>query len=267
MNEKTELISIHVKNVSKHLGSTQALQAVSLNFEAAKMHGIIGPEGSGKTTLMRILVGLLIPDQGKVEYYENREQGSENRKPGSQGKIRTFKEVRDKIAYFPQLPSLYPDLSIDEHLEFFQKLYQISGEEFKKRREELLQITKLEPFVNRAAGELSGGMYKKLGLMCVLLRNPEIILLDEPTTGVDPISRRELWDLLYRLLDRKILILMSTSYMDEAERCSVVHLLEFGKVIAEGEPRSLLQQQKVQSLDEIFMKMENKLTDIRLQEK
>ncbi len=251
MNNKTDLISIKVQNVSKTLGKTHALQSVSLYFESAKMHGIIGPEGSGKTTLMRILVGLLKPNQGKVEYCENFEKNPD--------KIRSFKEIRDKIAYFPQLPSLYPDLSIDEHLEFFQKLYRIPAEIYQKRREELLNITKLGPFVNRAAGELSGGMYKKLGLMCVLLRNPEIILLDEPTTGVDPISRRELWDLLYRLLDRKILILMSTSYMDEAERCSVVHLLEFGKVIAEGEPRTLLKQQKVKSLDEIFMKMERKL--------
>lgn len=246
MNDNSELINIRVKNVSKNLGNTEALDAVSLNFEAAKMHGIIGPEGAGKTTLMRILVGLLKPNRGTIEFRVNE-------------KVLDFNKVRAKIAYFPQQPSLYPDLSIDEHLEFFRKLYQIDEIDYKKRRQELLHITQLEQFRDRPAGELSGGMYKKLGLMCALLRAPKIIILDEPTTGVDPISRRELWDLLYRLLDQKILILMSTSYMDEAERCSIVHLLEFGKVIAEGEPSELLQKKNVNSLDEIFMKMERDL--------
>jgi ABC-2 type transport system ATP-binding protein len=154
----------------------------------------------------------------------------------------------------PQQPSLYPDLSIEEHLEFFRTLYQISSDEYRQRRRELLDITRLEPFVDRAAGNLSGGMYKKLGLMCALLRSPEVVLLDEPTNGVDPISRREFWELLYHLADRKILILVSTAYMDEAERCSLVHLLESGRKMAEGEPRMLLAREGVRSFDELFLK-------------
>lgn len=237
----TGQFSIRVNEVSKRLGPNQALAGVSLEFAAGKMHGIIGPEGAGKTTLMRTLLGLLRPDVGSIEYHEN-------------GATLEFEAVRPRMAYMPQQQSLYPDLSIDEHLEFFRALYQIPPDEFRTRREELLDITRLGPFVNRAAVQLSGGMYKKLGLMCALLRSPEIMLLDEPTNGVDPISRREFWELLYRLADRQILILVATAYMDEAERCSVVHLLESGRAVAEGEPRALLAQERVRTFDELFLR-------------
>jgi ABC-2 type transport system ATP-binding protein len=234
-------VSIRVSGVSKRLGQNQALNEVSLDFAAGKMHGVIGPEGAGKTTLMRALLGLLKPDAGRIEYRID-------------GAAADFEAVRPRIAYMPQQPSLYPDLSIEEHLEFFRTLYQISSDEYRQRRRELLDITRLEPFVDRAAGNLSGGMYKKLGLMCALLRSPEVVLLDEPTNGVDPISRREFWELLYHLADRKILILVSTAYMDEAERCSLVHLLESGRKMAEGEPRMLLAREGVRSFDELFLK-------------
>jgi len=235
------LVSIKVERLQKKLGVNQALADVSLVFSAGKMHGVIGPEGAGKTTLMRTLLGLYKPDVGTIEFMQN-------------GQVVSFKSIRDDIAYMPQQQSLYPDLSVEEHLQFFSKLYQIKKEDYKARRQELLDITQLGAFVDRPAEKLSGGMYKKLGLMCALLRGPEIVLLDEPTNGVDPISRRELWDLLYRLLDKKILIIVTTAYMDEAERCSVVHLLEKGKVIATGEPRALLEEQQVKSFDEIFFK-------------
>jgi ABC-2 type transport system ATP-binding protein len=233
--------SIRVNDVRKKLGPNQALAGVSLDFAAGKMHGIIGPEGAGKTTLMRTLLGLLRPDAGSVEYRED-------------GVLLEFETVRSRIAYMPQQQSLYPDLSIDEHLEFFRALYQIPPDEFRTRRDELLEITRLGPFVDRAAAQLSGGMYKKLGLMCALLRSPEIMLLDEPTNGVDPISRREFWELLYRLADRQILILVATAYMDEAERCSMVHLLESGRAVAEGEPRALLAREGVHTFDELFLR-------------
>ena len=237
----TGQFSIRVNEVRKKLGPNQALAGISLVFAEGKMHGIIGPEGAGKTTLMRCLLGLLRPDAGRIEYLED-------------GAPLEFDAVRTRIAYMPQQQSLYPDLSIDEHLEFFRALYQVPRDEFRKRREELLEITRLGPFVDRAAAQLSGGMYKKLGLMCALLRSPEIMLLDEPTNGVDPISRREFWELLYRLADRKILILVATAYMDEAERCSVVHLLESGRAVAEGEPRALLAREQVRTFDELFLR-------------
>ncbi|MDE2238082.1 MAG: ATP-binding cassette domain-containing protein, partial [Elusimicrobia bacterium] len=125
---------------------------------------------------------------------------------------------------------------------------------YSRKREELLSITRLGEFVERPAGQLSGGMYKKLALMCALLRSPRVMILDEPTTGVDPISRRELWDLLYRLLDQNILILVTTAYLDEAERCSMVHLLEGGLVVACGEPRALLEREGAGSFDELFLR-------------
>ncbi|MGA9033965.1 MAG: ABC transporter ATP-binding protein [Sulfuricaulis sp.] len=237
----TGQFSIRVNDVRKKLGPNQALAGVSLEFPVGKMHGIIGPEGAGKTTLMRTLLGLLKPDTGSIEYLED-------------GAPLAFEAVRPRMAYMPQQQSLYPDLSIDEHLEFFRALYQIPRDEFRQRREELLEITRLSEFVDRAAAQLSGGMYKKLGLMCALLRSPEIMLLDEPTNGVDPISRREFWELLYRLADRQILILVATAYMDEAERCSLVHLLESGRVVAEGEPRELLAHEHVRTFDELFLK-------------
>lgn len=236
-------ISVSVSGVRKSFGKKgfQALHGVSLEFEGARMHGIIGPEGSGKTTLLRVLLGLLAPDAGSVAYF-------------SGGAPAGFESVRPRIAYMPQTQSLYADLSIEEHLEFFRDLYGIPPADYAAKREELLAVTRLAEFVGRPAGQLSGGMYKKLGLMCALLRSPRVLILDEPTTGVDPISRRELWDLLYRLLDRKILILMTTAYLDEAERCSKVHLLESGRLIAAGEPRRLLEAEGARTFDELFLR-------------
>jgi ABC-2 type transport system ATP-binding protein len=234
-------VSIFVKEIRKVFGTNPALDGVTLDFSSGMMHGVIGPEGAGKTTLMRIILGLLKPTGGCVEFLRD-------------GKQIDFEEVRPHVAYMPQQQSLYPDLSISEHLDFFKELYGIKRDLYREKREELLHITRLGDFVDRPAGKLSGGMYKKLGLMCALLRSPEIMLLDEPTNGVDPISRRELWELLYRLLDQKILILVSTAYLDEAERCGSVHLLEQGKLVAEGEPRQILKREGVRSFDELFLK-------------
>jgi len=236
-----EPISISVADVKKSFRRFQALHGVSIEFEAGQMHGIIGPEGSGKTTLLRILLGLLRPDAGLIRYLEGEREIS-------------FEALRPKISYMPQTQSLYPDLSVDEHLEFFRDLYGIAPAEYKRKREELLEVARLSEFIGRPAGQLSGGMYKKLGLICALLRSPRVMILDEPTTGVDPISRRELWTLLYRLLDEKILILATTAYMDEAERCSKVHLIEAGLLVASGEPRSLLREEKARSFDELFLR-------------
>jgi ABC-2 type transport system ATP-binding protein len=234
-------VSISARGVRKAFRASPALCGVSLEFEAGRMHGIIGPEGSGKTTLLRILLGLLAPDQGSVEYFEG-------------GRPVSLEDIRARIAYTPQTQSLYADLSIKEHLEFFRDLYGIAPADYERKRDELLGVTRLAEFLDRPAGQLSGGMYKKLGLMCALLRSPRVMVLDEPTTGVDPISRRELWDLLYRLLEQDILILVTTAYLDEAERCSKVHLVERGAVVAAGEPRRLLEDEGARSFDELFLR-------------
>jgi ABC-2 type transport system ATP-binding protein len=233
-------IGIEVENVFKKLGQNQALSGVSMHFEAGLMHGLIGPEGAGKTTLMRHLLGLLRADKGSISYSKDDRSVS-------------FAEIRPDVAYMPQQQSLYADLSIEEHLEFFRKLYSIPKDEYLAKREELLQITRLDKFVDRQAGKLSGGMYKKLGLMCSLLRSPRVLLLDEPTNGVDPISRREFWELLYRLADQKILIIIATAYLDEAERCARVHLIESGQKLAEGEPHQLLKDEGMENFDALFI--------------
>lgn len=233
--------SIQVRGIQKRFGAHTALNDLTMAFSSGVMHGIIGPEGAGKTTLLRIILGLLKPDRGSVDFIRN-------------GERIVFEEIRPEAAYMPQQQSLYPDLSIGEHLDFFKELYGVSDRDYQDKRKELLHLTRLGEFVDRPAGKLSGGMYKKLGLMCALLRSPRIMLLDEPTNGVDTISRREFWELLYRLMDQEILIIMTTAYMDESERCGAVHLMEQGRVVAEGEPRDLLEHQKVKSFDELFMK-------------
>ena len=235
-------IDIEVHDLHKRLRQNQALDGVSLRFTAGMMHGVIGPEGAGKTTLLRLLAGLLHPDQGEIVFRAD-------------GESVPFEAVRAGLAYMPQQQSLYPDLSVAEHLDFFRDLYQLPVEVYRPRRDELLEITRLEPFADRPAGQLSGGMYKKLGLMCALLRSPRVLLLDEPTNGVDPISRREFWDLLYRLVGQGILVILTTAYMDEAERCADAHVLHAGRVLASGDPQQLLADAGVASFEALFLAM------------
>lgn len=231
--------SIELRDLSKSFGSVQAIDALTLSFEPGLLHGIIGPDGAGKTTLFRLLAGLLSPDSGSMEY----------RAPA--GPV-AFDDVRETLAYMPSAASLYPDLTIAEHLEFFRRLYSMPDDLFRERSKELLRITRLERFSDRKVGQLSGGMYKKTGLMCALLRSPSVMLLDEPTNGVDPISRREFWELLYGLGKDKILVLISTAYMDEAERCAKVHFLDEGRMVLSGEPSALLAARNAKGFDDIF---------------
>jgi ABC-2 type transport system ATP-binding protein len=240
MTEKTH-VSFEIKGVYKKMGLNQALDGITTLFDASTLHGLIGPDGAGKTTLLRCLIGLLKPNSGEILYFQEQSQVP-------------FSNVRDGLAYMPQQQSLYPDLSIDEHLEFFRDLYQIPPEIYSQRRDELLQLARLAQFKDRPAGQLSGGMYKKLGLMCALLRSPSAVLLDEPTNGVDPISRREFWDMLYRLVGQGVLVLISTAYMDEAERCGKVHILSQGKLLGCGEPQKVLDQEKARNFEELFMR-------------
>ena len=233
--------SIRTEGLKKEFGAVKALDGLSFDFSAGLLHGLIGSDGAGKTTTLRLLAGLLRPTAGGISYFAD-------------GAARPFREVRPGLAYMPQQASLYPDLSIDEHLEFFRELYRLPADEFLRRSAGLLEITRLGKFRDRRAGKLSGGMYKKLGLMCALLQSPSVLLLDEPTNGVDPISRREFWELLYGLAEKKILVIISTAYMDEAERCAKVHLLDSGRLLAAGEPRGVLKAAGARSFDEIFIR-------------
>lgn len=222
-------------------GKVLALDGVSLEFSAGSLHGIIGPAGAGKTTLIRIMLSLMEKDAGQVSYFDN-------------GTPVEFSMVMPTAAYMPEQQSLYADLSIREHLRFFASMYGINKETYTSKTTELLDMTRLGKFLDRPAGKLSGGMYKKLGLMCALLRSPRIIFLDEPTNGVDPISRREFWEILNDAAKNNITVVMTTAYMDEAERCEHVHLMENGHVIDCGEPRTLLETEGVDSFDEFFIK-------------
>lgn len=234
-------VLIKVDGLSKSFGDIQALKNVSMNFATGKLYGIIGPAGAGKTTLFRIMLGLMHADAGKIMYVNN-------------GNSLTVKNFREQTAYMPQTQSLYADLSVEEHLAFFKDLYSIAPDVYQRKKAELLQMTRLDKFLDRPAGKLSGGMYKKLGLMCALLRSPKVMLLDEPTNGVDPISRREFWEMLHTSVEQGILVIMTTAYMDEAERCGEVVLMEQGNVLGCGEPRELLNKAGVSGFDELFLR-------------
>lgn len=234
------MYSILAQKITKKFKTTTALDQLTLSFEPSLMHGLIGPEGAGKTTFLRLIVQLLKPTEGVIQFTSN------------QIPI-TFEMIKHHVAYMPQQQSLYADLSIEEHLRFFSDLYHLSKKEYLEKSEKLLYLTRLDKFKDRPAGKLSGGMYKKLGLICSLLRSPAILLLDEPTNGVDPISRREFWELLYGLRKEKILIVVTTAYMDEAERCDKAHLLQEGHLIDSGSPEELFKRNGVKSIQELFL--------------
>jgi ABC-2 type transport system ATP-binding protein len=235
------VLSIRVDDLRKTIAGRPALDGLSAAFAPGTLHGLIGPDGAGKTTFLRLLAGLLQPSAGRIDYLRD-------------GRPVPFDDVRPRLAYMPQTQSLYADLSVGEHLEFFRDLHAVPEGSYRPRRDRLLALTRLAPFVDRPAGQLSGGMYKKLGLMCALIASPEVLLLDEPTNGVDPVSRRDFWNLLYELRDGGLLVLIATAYMDEAERCDRVGVLDAGRWIANGPPRELLEDAGVPGFAELFIR-------------
>ena len=210
--------------VSLRYGAVPALNLVSLEAVEGQMFGLIGPDGAGKTSLIRLAYGLLHPEEGTVRIF--------GRDP-----VRDHRHTTAEVGYLSQRFSLYGDLTIDENIAFFAEIHGMR--DYRRRRDQLLEMTQLTPFRKRLADRLSGGMKQKLALACTLVHEPELILLDEPTTGVDPVSRREFWKLLSEFLSHGITILMSTPYLDEAERCGRVVLLHGGRVLACDEPSRL----------------------------
>jgi ABC-2 type transport system ATP-binding protein len=204
-----------------------ALDDVSIEVPRGALAALVGPDGAGKTTLIRLIAGLMRPDAGTLIV-----DGIDvTREP---------QQVQDRIAYMPQRFGLYEDLSVQENLDLYASLHGISQQERSSRYPELLQMTDLARFTQRLAGNLSGGMKQKLGLACTLIGSPEVLLLDEPTVGVDPLSRRELWEIIARLVrEQSLTVLMSTSYLDEAERCDRVFVLREGKLLASGPPQEV----------------------------
>ena len=212
------------ERVAKRYGPTPALRGLSLSIEPGEMFGLIGPDGAGKTTTIRLICGLIHADAGEV-----RVLGFDP--------VREHRRVTASVGYLSQRFSLYGDLSIDENIAFFAEIHGVR--DFRARRDRLLDITQLTPFRARLADQLSGGMKQKLALACTLVHEPRVIVLDEPTTGVDPVSRREFWKLLSEFLSQGITIVMATPYLDEAERCSRVALLHQGGLLALDRPRAL----------------------------
>ena len=216
--------AVQFTGVEKRFGGATALAGLTLDVRKREMFGLIGPDGAGKTTAIRLLCGLLHVDAGTVRVFD--------RDP-----VRDHAWVTSRVGYLSQRFSLYGDLTIDENIEFFAEIHGVRG--FKARRDTLLGMTQLTPFRGRLADKLSGGMKQKLALACTLVHGPRLIVLDEPTTGVDPVSRREFWKLLSEFLARGITIVMSTPYLDEAERCARVALLHEGRTLAVDEPARL----------------------------
>ena len=204
-----------------------ALDGVSLEARHGTLTALVGPDGAGKTTLIRLMAELMPPDSGTLEVLDL-------------DVVAQPQAVQDRIGYMPQKFGLYEDLSVAENLDLYADLHGIDAAERSRQYPRLLEMTALAPFTKRLAGRLSGGMKQKLGLACTLVRSPELILLDEPTVGVDPLSRRELWDIILHLVeDEGLTVLLSTSYLDEAERCGHIVVLHSGRVLAQGAPATI----------------------------
>jgi ABC-2 type transport system ATP-binding protein len=200
----------------------------------------VGPDGAGKTTTLRMLCGLLDPSEGSARV-------------AGHDVARESQAVKDRIGYMAQRFGLYLDLSVQENMFFYADLFGIIGTERAELTEQLLKMTRMEPFRKRLAGQLSGGMKQKLALMCTLLHRPQILFLDEPTNGVDPVSRRDFWYILYQLLKEGITILMATAYLDEAERCNRVGLMHRGKLIRCDAPDALMRNAGAANMEAVFV--------------
>ncbi len=220
---------VKVENLTKTYdkGSIKALKNINLSVEKGELFGLIGPDGAGKTSLFRILTSLLIPDSGTAQIM-------------NYDCVKDYKEIRKITGYMPGKFSLYQDLSVEENLTFFASVFGTSVEENYYLIKDI--YTQIEPFKKRLAGKLSGGMKQKLALSCALIHKPEILILDEPTTGVDAVSRKEFWDMLKKLKKEGITILVSTPYMDEASLCDRIALIQNGEILSVNEPQNIINQ-------------------------
>jgi drug efflux transport system ATP-binding protein len=220
---------IRTRNLTRRFDTLTALDHLNLEVARGEIFGLVGPDGAGKTTTLRLLCGLLDPSEGEAWV-------------AGQDVTRAPEAVKDRIGYMAQRFGLYHDLSVDENMQFYADLFGISAAQRAHLLPELLHMTRMEPFRGRQAGKLSGGMKQKLGLMCTLLHRPEILFLDEPTNGVDPVSRRDFWAILYQLVKDGITVFVTTAYLDEAERCNRVGLLDRGRLIRCDAPENLRRQ-------------------------
>ena len=217
---------IALRNLTRRFGSLRAVDGLNLEVARGEVFGLVGPDGAGKTTTLRMLCGLMDPSEGSATVAGH--------------DVRTEAQaVKDKIGYMAQRFGLYPDLTVEENMIFYADLFGITAAERAELMPKLLKMTRMEPFTDRHAGRLSGGMKQKLALMCTLLHKPEVLFLDEPTNGVDPVSRRDFWTILYALVKDGMTVFLTTAYLDEAERCDRVGLMDTGSLIECDSPAAL----------------------------
>ncbi|MBL7155625.1 MAG: ABC transporter ATP-binding protein [Candidatus Omnitrophica bacterium] len=234
--------SIKAVNLTRKFGDLTAVNSLNLEVEEGEIFGLVGPDGAGKSTTMRLLTGILDPTGGEGWVY---------------GKhiVKENEVLKDNIAYMSQRFGLYEDMTVLENINFYADIFCIPPKERPAAIEKLLGFSGLTPFKARLAGKLSGGMKQKLGLACALIHTPKVLFLDEPTNGVDPVSRRDFWRILYELLKEKVTILYSTSYLDEAERCKRVGFLHKGELLRCDTPDAIKEECKAKTLEEAFIKV------------
>ncbi len=226
MNAALSRPAIEVRGLTKRFGAAIAVDNLSIDCAPGEVFGFVGPDGAGKTTIMRLIAAVMAPDEGSI-LIEGVDAVAEPER------------VRSHVSYMPQRFGLYEDLTVDENVEFFAELFGISRKDREERAARLLAASGMTPFRRRRAGQLSGGMKQKLGLTCSLIHTPRVLLLDEPTAGVDPVSRRDFWRILYGLRGEGVAIVVATSYLDEAERCTRLGLLREGRMLYCDTPAAL----------------------------
>jgi ABC-2 type transport system ATP-binding protein len=231
---------IETRDLTRRFGSLTAVDHLNLTVAAGEIFGLVGPDGAGKTTTLRMLCGLMDPTGGSARV-------------AGRDVARESQAVKDHIGYMAQRFGLYQDLTVEENMVFYADLFGIVGSQRDALNAQLLRMTRMEPFRARQAGRLSGGMKQKLALMCTLLHRPRILFLDEPTNGVDPVSRRDFWAILYQLLKDGITIFMATAYLDEAERCNRVGLMHKGRLIRCSPPEEMKREAGAQTLEGAFI--------------
>jgi len=238
------MITIKASGLTRKFGDNIAVNNLSLEIEEGEIFGLVGPDGAGKSTTMRLLTGILDPTSGEGWVYEKHI-------------VKEAEALKENIAYMSQRFGLYEELTVLENINFYADVFCVP----KNKREEvinrLLGFSGLIPFKGRLAGKLSGGMKQKLGLSCALIHTPKVLFLDEPTNGVDPVSRRDFWKILYGLLREKVTILYSTSYLDEAERCRRVGLIHKGRLLKCDTPDNIKKERSVKTLEEAFIAIVN----------